>query len=81
MAFLNVFYLPDFHLPTGEGATPEDTKVSSDSLVPENRNGEVGARGDLQGNSTMIKAESSTIRSTFYMFLSPLPIYYLNQFI
>lgn len=69
--------------------------MSSASSVPKNRNGEktsfldslssffweAGARGDLQGNSTMIKAESSTKCSTFYKFLSPLPIHYLNQFI
>lgn len=39
---------------------------------------QVGARGDVQGNSTTIRAESLAIHSTF---LRPLPIHYLNLFI
>lgn len=93
-----MFCLLEFPLPTGEGAPLEDTKVSSASLVPKNRNrekisfldsphlssgrwGEVGTRGDLPGNNATIKAESSTLCSTFHMCLSPLPIHYPNPFI
>lgn len=89
------FCLPDFPLPTGTGAHLQETKVSSTSLVPKNRNGEQasflnspqsfllrgGGKGGLHGNNTTVKAGSSTMCSTFHMFLSPLPMYYSNQFI
>ncbi|XP_036189566.1 serine protease inhibitor Kazal-type 8 isoform X1 [Myotis myotis] len=74
----------DFLVPTGEGASVQETKVSlppglrdqqwEEPRAPSSDRWELGAGGGWPGNHAPIKAESSPMGGAFSVSLSPLPI-------